>query len=79
MPDPQIDGLRVKKGKEHWLVVIGVCTHLGCIPNSSKDGWFCPCHGSQYDSSGRVVKGPAPQNLYIPEYSFIDDNKIKIG
>ncbi len=81
MPDPQTDSDRVKKGKEEWLVVIGVCTHLGCIPNNStgKDAWFCPCHGSYYDQSGRIRKGPAPKNLVVPPYEFIDDKTIKIG
>jgi ubiquinol-cytochrome c reductase iron-sulfur subunit len=80
--DPQPDYERVKKGKEQWLVAVGVCTHLGCVPISNKgdyDGWLCPCHGSHYDSSGRIRKGPAPLNLAIPPYSFISDTKIKIG
>lgn len=82
MTDPQKDDQRVKKGKEEWLVLIGVCTHLGCIPNSVKtqgESWFCPCHGSHYDTSGRIVKGPAPKNLTVPPYEFISDTKIKIG
>ncbi|MCJ7787095.1 MAG: ubiquinol-cytochrome c reductase iron-sulfur subunit, partial [Methyloceanibacter sp.] len=66
-----------------WLVMIGVCTHLGCVPlgNASGDfgGWFCPCHGSQYDTAGRVRVGPAPQNMYIPPYGFTSDTKIRIG
>ena len=80
--DPESDAARVKKGKEEWLVTIGVCTHLGCVPVSGKgdyDGWFCPCHGSHYDSSGRIRKGPAPLNLAIPPYEFLSDTKIKIG
>ncbi len=81
--DPQKDEERVKKGKEQWMVMIGVCTHLGCVPLGNNagdfDGWFCPCHGSHYDTSGRVRKGPAPNNLHIPEYVFLSDNKIKIG
>jgi ubiquinol-cytochrome c reductase iron-sulfur subunit len=81
--DPQTDAERVKKGKEQWLVMIGVCTHLGCIPlfnaGEQKDGWFCPCHGSQYDSAGRIRGGPAPKNLVIPAYTFLSDNRIKIG
>ncbi|CAG7592846.1 MAG: ubiquinol-cytochrome c reductase iron-sulfur subunit [Candidatus Midichloria sp.] len=80
--DPQSDEERVKKGKEQWLVTIGVCTHLGCVPVSGKgdyNGWFCPCHGSHYDSSGRIRKGPAPANLPIPPYEFLSNNKIKIG
>jgi ubiquinol-cytochrome c reductase iron-sulfur subunit len=83
LPDPQKDEDRVKKGKDEWLVMVGVCTHLGCVPlggsSGDYDGWFCPCHGSHYDSSGRVRKGPAPRNLEIPEYSFTDDTHIKIG
>jgi ubiquinol-cytochrome c reductase iron-sulfur subunit len=77
--DPQPDGDRTIKGQEKWLVVIGVCTHLGCVPNKSDGGWFCPCHGSVYDASGRIVKGPAPENLPIPPYEFLSDTTIKIG
>ena len=80
--DPQTDESRVKKGKEQWLIAIGVCTHLGCVPLAHKGdfgGWLCPCHGSHYDTSGRIRKGPAPQNLPIPPYQFISDTKIKIG
>lgn len=82
MPDPETDADRVKKGKEEWLVVIGVCTHLGCIPSNNSgdyDAWFCPCHGSHYDVSGRIRKGPAPKNLVVPPYEFLSDTKIKIG
>lgn len=82
LKDPQADEERVKKGKEQWLVAIGVCTHLGCVPLSNKGdygGWLCPCHGSHYDSSARIRKGPAPQNLPIPPYEFLTDTKIKIG
>ncbi len=83
LKDPQADGERVQKGREQWLVTIGVCTHLGCIPigNGSGDykGWFCPCHGSHYDTSGRVRKGPAPENLKVPPYAFVSDTVIKIG
>jgi ubiquinol-cytochrome c reductase iron-sulfur subunit len=82
LPDPAPDSERVKKGHEQWLVVIGICTHLGCIPLAHQgeyDGWFCPCHGSQYDSAGRIRKGPAPKNLYLPPYSFISARKIRIG
>jgi ubiquinol-cytochrome c reductase iron-sulfur subunit len=82
LKDPQLDSDRVKKGKEEWLVTVGVCTHLGCIPLDhlgDYNGWFCPCHGSHYDTSGRVRKGPAPLNLYVPDYVFLDDNRIKIG
>ena len=80
--DPQPDAERVKKGKEEWLVAVGVCTHLGCVPLANKgefDGWLCPCHGSHYDSSARIRKGPAPLNLAVPPYEFISDTKIKIG
>jgi ubiquinol-cytochrome c reductase iron-sulfur subunit len=81
------DGQRVKKGKENWLVLVGICTHLGCIPKGQSiadakgdfGGWFCPCHGSHYDTSGRIRKGPAPKNLDVPPYEFVSDNKIKIG
>jgi ubiquinol-cytochrome c reductase iron-sulfur subunit len=82
LKDPQEDQDRVKPGYEKWLVTIGICTHLGCVPISNKgdyEGWFCPCHGSHYDKSGRVRKGPAPLNLAIPPYEFISDTKIKIG
>lgn len=80
LPDPQADKDRVKKPE--WLVVVGVCTHLGCIPlghQGKYDGWFCPCHGSDYDVSGRIRQGPAPRNLEVPEYAFLSDAKIKIG
>ena len=80
LKDPQKDQDRVKKPE--WLVMIGVCTHLGCVPLGDKGdykGWFCPCHGSHYDTSGRIRKGPAPTNLEIPKYEFIDNNTIKIG
>lgn len=83
--DPQADTDRVKKPE--WLIMVGVCTHLGCIPLGNKDGepkgefggWFCPCHGSHYDTSGRIRKGPAPANLPVPEYTFLDDTIVKIG
>ena len=80
LPDPQADAQRVKKPE--WLVVIGVCTHLGCIPlghSGDYDGWFCPCHGSVYDTSGRIRKGPAPKNLEVPNYVFASDTKLTIG
>ena len=80
LKDPQKDSDRTKNPE--WLVMVGVCTHLGCIPLGDKgeyNGWFCPCHGSHYDTSGRVRKGPAPNNLEIPKYEFIDNNIIKIG
>lgn len=82
LPDPQSDSERVKEGKEEWLVMVGVCTHLGCIPIVDKgdyEGWFCPCHGSHYDDSGRIRKGPARSNLLIPPYEFLNDTTIKIG
>jgi len=82
LPDPQPDSARVKPGHDQWLVVIGICTHLGCIPiahEGNYDGWFCPCHGSQYDSSGRIRQGPAPKNLFLPPYQFLSDTRIRIG
>jgi ubiquinol-cytochrome c reductase iron-sulfur subunit len=74
---PESDSDRVKNSE--WLVLIGVCTHLGCIPNRSDDGWLCPCHGSQYDLSGRILRGPAPRNLDVPPYTFTEATKILIG
>lgn len=86
LPDPANDEDRVKKGKDEWLVLVGVCTHLGCVPgNKSSDskgdfgGWLCPCHGSHYDTSGRIRKGPAPQNLAVPPYQFVNDKTLLIG
>lgn len=82
LPDPETDQARVKEGHDQWLVVIGICTHLGCIPIAHEgqyDGFFCPCHGSQYDSSGRIRSGPAPLNLPVPPYAFVSDSKLKIG
>jgi ubiquinol-cytochrome c reductase iron-sulfur subunit len=89
LPDsaPATDENRAGKDRESWLVMIGICTHLGCIPKGQAvgdnrgefGGWFCPCHGSQYDTAGRIRKGPAPQNLAIPPYNFVSDTKIKIG
>jgi ubiquinol-cytochrome c reductase iron-sulfur subunit len=83
--DPQTDGARVQKAE--WLIVVGVCTHLGCVPLGQKatdnrgeyGGWFCPCHGSQYDTSGRIRQGPAPLNLAVPKYEFTTDTSVKIG
>ncbi|MBO0712154.1 MAG: ubiquinol-cytochrome c reductase iron-sulfur subunit [Acetobacteraceae bacterium] len=80
--DPQTDQDRVKPDHDQWLVVVGICTHLGCVPLANQgnyDGWFCPCHGSQYDASGRIRQGPAPANLPIPPYTFVSDSKIQIG
>lgn len=80
--DPEEDSKRVKPGKEEWLVTIEICTHLGCIPIAGQGdykGWFCPCHGSQYDTSARIRKGPAPKNLEVPPYEFLSDTLIKIG
>lgn len=80
--DPELDQDRVKSEYPEWLVVIGICTHLGCVPLGYEgvyNGWLCPCHGSQYDTSGRVRKGPAPKNLPVPEYTFLSNTKIKIG
>jgi len=80
LPDPQTDAARAEKPE--WLVVVGVCTHLGCIPLGNAGdygGWYCPCHGSHYDTSGRIRKGPAPTNLEVPPYAFLDDHTIRIG
>jgi ubiquinol-cytochrome c reductase iron-sulfur subunit len=91
LPDPQTDNSRVtdtaKKVRPEWLIMIGVCTHLGCVPLGNKpgqdkgpyDGWYCPCHGSAYDTSGRIRKGPAPKNLVIPQYLFLSDSLVRIG
>ena len=85
LPDPQPDAERVQKPE--WLIMVGDCTHLGCIPLGQKagdpkgefGGWFCPCHGSHYDTSGRIRKGPAPKNLKVPHYTFLDDSVVRIG
>ena len=80
--DPQADSARVKPGHAEWLVVFGNCTHLGCVPLGQQGeyhGWFCPCHGSVFDTSGRIRQGPAPINLPIPPYTFAADTKIRIG
>lgn len=80
LKDPQPDSDRVKRPE--WLILIGVCTHLGCVPIANEGdygGFYCPCHGSHYDGSGRIRKGPAPLNLEIPEYEFLDDNMVVVG
>lgn len=84
---PATDPNRTKKGHENWMVLVGICTHLGCIPKGQSigdargdfGGWFCPCHGSHYDTAGRIRRGPAPRNLEVPAYGFVSDSKIKIG
>jgi ubiquinol-cytochrome c reductase iron-sulfur subunit len=87
------DENRVVGGKEQWLIMLAVCTHLGCVPDGANPlrefavvegstktgGWFCPCHGSQYDTAGRIRKGPAPENLAVPPYKYLSDTKIQIG
>jgi len=83
--DKQLDGDRAQKPQ--WMIVVGVCTHLGCVPQGQKateargewGGWFCPCHGSQYDTSGRIMAGPAPTNLAVPPYTFVSDTLVRIG
>ena len=80
LKDPEKDEDRAKDPE--WLVMLGVCTHLGCVPLNDKgdyNGWFCPCHGSHYDTSGRIRKGPAPTNMAVPKYEFLNANTIKIG
>jgi ubiquinol-cytochrome c reductase iron-sulfur subunit len=85
LKDPAKDVDRVQK--EEWLILVGVCTHLGCVPLGQKmsdtkgeyNGWYCPCHGSHYDTSGRIRKGPAPNNLDVPPYNFLNDTTIRIG
>jgi ubiquinol-cytochrome c reductase iron-sulfur subunit len=85
--DPQTLAERTKEGKENWLITMGVCTHLGCVPMGAGagevkgefGGYFCPCHGSHYDTAARIRKGPAPQNLQVPEYAFQSDTVVKIG
>ena len=80
--DPQPDSARVKPGHAQWLVVYGNCTHLGCVPLGQQGeykGWFCPCHGSVFDTSGRIRGGPAPVNLPIPPYTFVSDTQVRIG
>ena len=80
LKDPQTDAQRVQKPE--WLIVVGVCTHLGCVPlghDGQYDGWKCPCHGSVYDTSGRIRQGPAPLNLAVPQYAFLTPTRVKIG
>ena len=80
LPHPEKDEDRAKNPE--WLVMLGVCTHLGCVPLTDKgdyNAWFCPCHGSHYDTSGRIRKGPAPTNMEVPKYEFVNSNTIKIG
>ncbi|PEQ12322.1 ubiquinol-cytochrome c reductase iron-sulfur subunit [Novosphingobium sp. PC22D] len=85
--DPQTLAERTKEGKENWLITMGVCTHLGCVPLGAGEGenrgefggYFCPCHGSSYDTAARIRKGPAPKNLEVPEYEFTSDTVVKIG
>jgi ubiquinol-cytochrome c reductase iron-sulfur subunit len=85
--DPQTLGERTKPGKENWLITLGVCTHLGCVPLGTGEGenrgdfggYFCPCHGSHYDTAARIRKGPAPLNLHVPDYAFTSDTVVTIG
>ena len=85
--DPETLAERTKEGKENWLITMGVCTHLGCVPLGASEGevkgefggYFCPCHGSYYDTAARIRKGPAPKNLEVPEYAFVSDTIVKIG
>jgi len=85
--DPQTLAERTKPGKHNWLITLGVCTHLGCVPLGTGEGenrgdyggYFCPCHGSHYDTAARIRKGPAPTNLYVPEYQFLSDTVVQIG
>lgn len=85
--DPQTLAERTIAGKENWLITLGVCTHLGCVPLGAAQGevkgefggYFCPCHGSHYDTAARIRKGPAPKNLEVPEYEFLSDTVVKIG
>jgi len=87
LKDPQPDSERVMPGKEEWLILVGVCTHLGCIPQGQNPGsnrgpyggWLCSCHGSQYDTSGRIRQGPAPKNLAVPPYEFASDAVVIVG
>ncbi|GAA4780343.1 ubiquinol-cytochrome c reductase iron-sulfur subunit [Stakelama sediminis] len=85
--DPQTLEERTKPGHKNWLITLGVCTHLGCVPLGAGEGeyrgpyggYFCPCHGSEYDTAARIRQGPAPKNLFVPEYAFLSDTKVKVG
>ena len=85
--DPETLEARTKAGHKNWLITLGVCTHLGCIPLGASEGenkgqfggYFCPCHGSQYDTAARIRKGPAPKNLAVPEYAFTSDTAVTVG
>jgi ubiquinol-cytochrome c reductase iron-sulfur subunit len=82
LKDPEPDEARVKEGHEQWLIMIANCTHLGCVPvgeSGNYDGWLCPCHGSHFDTAGRVRQGPAPTNLVLPPYEFVSDTLVQIG
>jgi ubiquinol-cytochrome c reductase iron-sulfur subunit len=82
LKDPQTDQQRTKEGHEQWLIMIAICTHLGCIPvgeSGEFGGWACPCHGSIFDTAGRIRKGPAPTNLVVPPYEFVSDTLVQIG
>jgi ubiquinol-cytochrome c reductase iron-sulfur subunit len=86
MPDPEADAKRLGafngKGQDAWIIVQGSCTHLGCVPvknSGDYNGWYCPCHGSHYDTSGRIRKGPAPKNLVVPEYTFVNETSVRIS
>ncbi len=87
LKDRTVDSEKNKKGKENWLITMGVCTHLGCVPQGASEGevkgefggYFCPCHGSHYDTAARIRKGPAPKNLVVPDYEFTTDTVVKIG
>jgi ubiquinol-cytochrome c reductase iron-sulfur subunit len=82
LKDPEPDEERVAEGHDEWLIMVANCTHLGCVPVGEAgdfDGWFCPCHGSHYDTSGRIRRGPAPANLVVPPYEFITDTIVQIG
>jgi len=85
--DPQTLAERTKEGKSNWLITLGVCTHLGCVPlgvapgenRGAYGGYFCPCHGSQYDTAGRIRSGPAPLNLFVPQYQFLSETRVQVG